>query len=122
MQVRRVYLPPVVKAYIKRLQESIRSYSDDEQGYSIYRKNQIYYIQKDNGSPALTTSNFKKITPLELQIITNPTHIYLLHTHPFQTYPSPSALDLQTARRFRNFYSRAKVVCVVISKKYFVLY
>ena len=112
-------LPPIVKFFCRLLRKLAKKDSN-EHGYTIYQRGNEFYVQEDKGSPALTVSDFSKLTGDKLLFVLKPDRVYLLHSHPFSMYPCPSVLDLDTAERFREYY--AEVVAVVVGKMYYVFY
>ena len=112
-------LPPTVKFFCRRLKQLAKK-DRDEHGYTIYQRGDSFYIQQDQGSPALTVSDFSSLTGDKLLFVLKPDRVYLLHSHPFSSHPAPSLLDLQTAERFRNFY--VDVTCVVVGRKGYWFY
>ena len=113
-------LPPIVKFFCRHLKRMAKK-DTNEHGYTIYQRGSDFYIQQDKGSPALTVSDFSKLTPNKLLFVLKPDKVYLLHSHPFSVYPFPSVLDIDTAARFRENYA-AEVVAVVVGRKYYVFY
>ena len=117
-----LYLPDVVKQHLRLLRKLSTKNPATEQGFSIYFRSSEYYVQQDNGLPALTVSDFSQLSPEKLLFVLKPDHIYLLHSHPFSEHPSPSGLDISTAQRFREYYRDSEVTCVVVSKKGYYFY
>ena len=112
-------LPPIVKFFCSLLRKLAKK-DYNEHGYTIYQRGNEIYIQEDKGSPALTVSDFSKLTGDKLLFVLKPDRVYLLHSHPFSSYPIPSALDIDTAARFRENYT--DVVAIVVGRKYYVFY
>jgi len=112
-------IPVIVRSCLIIL-ENLAKTRPDERGYSIYFLNKDDYIVfEDVGQGLLTTSEFAYrdyIDPETLKYLVSPSAVYLLHTHPFQDVPTPSSLDLDTARRFREHYL-CPVYCCVIGRK-----
>ena len=113
--------PRIVQKLIQKLKHGTRR-AKNEKGYTVYFRGKEYYIQKDHGEGCLTVSDFSKLTPDKVIFVAQPTEVYLLHTHPFSAYPYPSPLDLDTAKRFRDYYRNARVHCVVIGRKAVYVY
>lgn len=113
-------LPPEVRFFCRKLKRLAKK-SKSEHGYTIYQRGSEFYVQQDQGSPALTVSDFSKLTGDKLLFILKPDRIYLLHSHPFSNHPVPSMLDIETAARFRDYYSNT-VCCVVVGKKSYWFY
>jgi len=112
-------LPALVKFFCRKLRRMAKK-DRNEHGYTIYQRGDEFYVQEDKGMPALTVSDFSKLTPDKLLFVLKPDRVFLLHSHPFSTHPLPSELDLQTAMRFRDCYR--EVCCVVVGKKYYMFY
>ncbi|MCD6483407.1 MAG: hypothetical protein J7K83_04040 [Candidatus Aenigmarchaeota archaeon] len=113
--------PRIVQKLIQKLKHGTRR-AKNEKGFTVYFRGKEYYIQKDYGVGCLTVSDFSKLTPDKVIFVAQPTEVYLLHTHPFSAYPYPSFLDLDTAKRFRDYYKNARVHCVVIGRKSIYIY